>query len=196
MRTFSISLTVIIAGLMIYIETLIPSAPKEYVTGYDIPEGIDPDKPIVVNGIKFNPKYIYSKNEDVRKTLKWQMERAKRPLTPRRYHSSRLQVPALSSKEEAYFIKAFTEQHALIGRKIDFVLDSKGKILYEDFEIRGYNDNGPFIKTSNEQTFRLEFWRLNEESKAKLGYDKKLEELWLKKKAFQKNWKDERRRRY
>jgi len=63
MKALSIVLTVIIAAVMIYVETLIPPAPREVKAGYDIPEGLDPDKPIIVKGIKFDPKHVYAKDD-------------------------------------------------------------------------------------------------------------------------------------
>lgn len=103
-------------------------------------------------------------------------KRSKIPENRRRtYH---IKIPTLTSEEKEYLQTGLNQAEKLIGLKVDFVNDFNGKVLYENIEIIDWNPNGPQIKIPNGNIYRVEYWRLDEESKKKLGYDKKFDEIY------------------
>lgn len=62
------ALTAILIGAVVDSQVLKNAEKEVRPSGYDIPEGVDPDKPFVVHGQEFDLKLVYSKEPKDKKS--------------------------------------------------------------------------------------------------------------------------------
>lgn len=141
---------------------------------YALPKGVDPDKPIVVNGHEFDPKKLYSIDPEVRRKVEKSIEYAKNGTVSRFQPHSEQRIQFKANPEDINWYKQIVEEkrNQFVGMKVESITTLDGK-TFDKVKIHLWNPE-QFTIISYKGSEVIEFSNLDDSQKHKYGYNEKL----------------------